>query len=403
MRVLRYMAGGALLLASVPGFAEGTSVPTLGEVLKASQIKVSGYIDASAIYNTQGPFNTFHIYDQQGRSFNLQMLELSLSRLPDQGWGGAVVLNAGPDATINQSVPECDGSGNCPSGIFPPGFDVQQAYASYKQGNVQAVFGKLATLIGFEVIESPSNYNFSRSWLFGWGPFIQTGGRVYWQATPTLKAVFGVNNGWDQLPTNLTPKTVEAQLAWQPSDAFFISIEGDTGMQDGGAGGTTGSIGLRQIIDVVSTYNVTKALTLGLNAMAGYQGNAIRPGLATPDAAHWNGQALYANYLVSDKWRVAGRIERFDDASGFRAYQVGFPCGAPGSTGTTTCAASPYTYPSSQRLKAATITLAYTPVDSVELRGELRHDMSDKSVFVKTGGGTAKSQTTLAFETIYKF
>lgn len=398
MKFSKVMAAGALALSASPVFAAG---PTLGDIFKNSGVDINGYIDTSAIYNTQGPFNTYRVYDQQGRSFNIQMLELSISKLPDEGWGGAVVLNAGSDATVNESVTESDPSGvNDPAnnlasagGIFPPGFDVQQAYVSYKHGKAQVVVGKLATLIGFEVIESPLNYNFSRSYLFGWGPFIQTGARLYYQATPTVKAVVGVNNGWDVLPTDLTPKTIEAQLAWSPNDKFFISLEGDSGIQGSGTGSPAG---IRQILDMVATYNVTKPLTLGVNAYIARQGNAVRPGLSYTDVAHWNGEALYANYQATDKWRVALRAERFDDADGYRASQVGFP--------TEQSSTSPGVPPASQILYSQTLTVAYAPVDSIELRGEYRHDTSTKSVFQKSASGvTGHAQNTISFEGIYKF
>lgn len=399
MKFSKVMAGGALVLSTSPVFAAG---PTLGDIFKNSGVDINGYIDTSAIYNTQGPFNSLRVYDQQGRSFNLQMLELAVSKLPDEGFGGAVVLNAGPDASVDQSVTESDQSGaNDPAngsfvtsgGLFGAGFDVQQAYLSYKHKDAQVVFGKLPTLIGFEVIESPLNYNFSRSYLFGWGPFIQTGARVYYQVSPTLKAVVGVNNGWDVLPTDLTPKTVEAQLAWSPTDDFFISIEGDSGIQGSGTGSPAG---LRQIIDLVSTYNVNKALTLGVNAAFARQENALRPdgkGGSLTDAAHWNGQALYANYQATDHWRVALRAQRFDDGSGYRGSQVGFWSNNSAS----------YYVPAAQKLYSQTLTVAYAPVDSVELRGEYRHDTSTQAVFVKSDGTQGHAQNTISFEGIYKF
>ncbi|HEY7118667.1 MAG TPA: outer membrane beta-barrel protein [Tepidisphaeraceae bacterium] len=68
----------------------------------------------------------------------------------------------------------------------------------------------------------------------------------------------------------------------------------------------------------------------------------------------WTGFMLLANYDITDRWRVFGRWSYLDDTDGV-------------VTGT------------AQRLHELSAGLAYTLVRNVELRGEYRHDFSDKN------------------------
>ncbi len=72
------------------------------------------------------------------------------------------------------------------------------------------------------------------------------------------------------------------------------------------------------------------------------------------------------------------RAEQFDDKDGFRTGVI-------------------------QKWKEGTLTLAYMPAKSVELRGEVRSDSSNKSSFNQPNGTTKKSQDSVGLEAIYKF
>jgi hypothetical protein len=138
----------------------------------------------------------------------------------------------------------------------------------------------------------------------------------------------------------------------------------------------------RTLVDVVATYTATDALTLILSYDWGKQKQQLA---GSPDL-DWNGAAFYANYALSDQWRVSGRLEYLDDKGGF-------------VSGTR------------QTLKEGTVTFGYDPVKSFELRLEFRYDISNKNqpTFVRTlnKDGTANtlanSQTGLALQGVYKF
>jgi len=366
---------GLIGIASVPGLShaadEKAKIPTFGEILDASGIKINGYVDTSYTYSgnknvtfTDGTPN--RVFDRQANSFNFNMAELSISMQPDEGFGGVIVLNAGTDADVIAAT-GTNATDN---------FDVQQAFVSYKTGGAHLMFGKFATLVGAEVIESPDNLNFSRSILFGYAiPFTHTGVRLHYDVNDMLSATIGVNNGWDNLKDNNKQKSVEAAISITPSDMFSLSVQGMSGLEDGVNNGA-GIIqqGNRSLIDVVATVNATSQLSFVVNADYGIQ----KRGTVTGTAAKWWGIAGYGNYQFTDQWRLAVRGEYFDDRDGFR-------------TGT------------KQKWKEVTATLAFAPTKHVELRGEYRHDWSDKASFLKSNGIARKLQDTVALEGIYKF
>lgn len=349
------MVGG--LVAPLAATAE--SVPTLGKVLEASGFEVSGYVDTSYTYSKNGAVSQ-RTFDTEANSFNLNMLGLTIAKLPETGLGGKVVLNAGSDANVTAAA----GTGNTDE------FDVQQGYVSYATGASRLMFGKYATMHGAEVIESKDNLNFSRSILFGYAiPFTHTGVRWHYSASDTVVLGAGVNNGWDNLKDNNKDKSVELMVGFAPSDLWSVSVQGMVGKEDG-----VTDKGDRSLVDVVADFNATEDLSFKLNLDYGTQKN----GTATGGTAKWQGVAGYANYQLASQWRVALRGEYFNDKDGFR-------------TGTV------------QKWKEGTLTLAYAPVESVELRGELRHDWSDQAVFANDNGGFEKSQNTVGLEAIYMF
>ena len=352
------LMGAGMVAGMISSAAQAADVPTLGEVLGASGVEISGYVDTSYTYTDLGTDPMFRAFDTDANSFNVNMIGLSLSKLPEQGWGGAVVLNAGSDANVTAAA----GSGGSDE------FDIQQAYVSYASGSAQWLFGKFATLQGAEVIESKDNWNFSRSLLFFNAiPFTHTGVRVSFPLSDAIGLTVGVNNGWDNLVDDNASKSLEAQISLAPAENWFFNVQGMIGDEE-----ANGKDESRTLIDIVTGWDVTEALSLLFNADFGTQEN----GAAGGKDASWSGYAAYVNYKFSPMWRIALRLESFSDDDGFR-------------TGT------------KQTLQEGTVTLAYMPSEHVELRGEVRRDTSDEDVFMDDEGKPQDSQTSVAFEAIF--
>lgn len=366
---------------------EKPAIPTLGQVMEATGISVNGYVDASYTYLsgtgkfTSGTAN--RVFDTERRSFNVNALDLTLSALPQDGFGGMVNLTAGSDAKVIGSA----------GTTTTDEFDVTQAYVHYAKGGLMVIGGKYVTLSGAEVIKSPSNLNFSRSILFGYAiPFTHTGMRAYF--TPGGSAVSpdgrwtfiaGVNNGWDvqseSAQTAATDgsqamgKTLELGANGSLGKNVALAVVYYGGNESAGAFET----GKRSLLDIVATFTVTDNLSFVLNYDKAEQDKALTGG----NKAKWSGLAGYVNYKLSDAWRVAFRTESFDDKDGFK---TGVNLGTGG-----------------QKWKESTITLANTPAKNVELRAELRTDSSNVSSFNQADGTTKKSQHSAALEAIYKF
>lgn len=373
--------------AADPKMPEKPAVPTLGQVMEATGISFNGYIDASYTYlSGTGKFTSGtpnRVFDTERRSFNVNALDLTLSALPQEGFGGMVNLTAGTDANVIGSA----GTNTTDQ------FDVTQAYVHFAKGGLMVIGGKYVTLSGAEVIKSPANLNFSRSILFGYAiPFTHTGVRAYFTpggsaVSPDGKWTFiaGVNNGWDVQSesqqgtasdgSQAMGKTLELGANGNITKDVALAAVYYGGNESAGAFET----GKRGLLDLVATFTVTDNLSFILNYDKAEQDKALTGG----NKAKWNGLAGYVNYKLSDAWRVAFRTESFDDKDGFR---TGVNLGTGG-----------------QKWKESTITLANTPAKNVELRAELRTDSSNVSSFNQTDGSTKKDQHSAALEAIYKF
>ncbi len=260
-------------------------------------------------------------------------------------------------------------------------FDVTQAYGSYVGGPLTVIAGKFVTLAGAEVISSPSNTSYSRSILFGYAiPFTHTGARVTYAATDTINLIAGINNGWDQVSDANKDKTIELGFTATPSKIISLAGVYYSGKElaDGVAQPLNqASNGNRQLVDLVATITATDKLSFIFNYDDGSQDNAALLN-GSRGKAKWNGLASYANYQLTDLWRLSFRNEYFDDKDGFRTLIV-------------------------QKWKENTLTLAYLPTKNVELRGEIRDDTSNQAAFLKSDNTAKSNQTSFGLEALYKF
>lgn len=362
----------SLLIAGMSTAVCATSVaadkaPTFAEVLKASGVDISGYVDVSYTrFDTDG--GLYQAYTSEKDSFNLNAVNLAIARLPESGIGAMVEVMAGEDTAFNKS-----------RGWSTDNFDVLQAFAQYAGGGLTVIGGKFTTLAGAEVAQQPTNANISRSLLYTNAiPVTHTGLRASYAPSDTLKFTAGYNNGWDIIKESdasncigtecADGKTVELGISATPIKALSLSAAYYAGEE----AGTTG-VDTRSLLDIVATLNLTDALSIVLN----YDTGAQEKGTGTGGKAKWDGLAGYVNYKFSDAWRVSLRAETFDDKDGYR-------------TGTV------------QKLDEYTLTVGYLPAANLELRAELRQDKSDQNGFVDGGNPTDKQQL-IALEAVYKF
>src|SRR5712692_4441405 len=374
-KLLIASAVSAALAAPTVALAQAARAPTLGQVLDASGISVNGYIDAGYSYaNRNLAAFSDRVFDSQNNSFALHQFGLQVAKHPKQGFGGVVNITAGADAQVIHAFPETTaGAGSM--------FDITQAYGQYSTGALTLMAGKFVTLAGSEVIWSPSNSNFSHSILFGAIPFTHTGVRAGYAASDTVTLYGGINNGWDQLTDANKGKTVELGASIIPTKALTINVTGYLGKESAVAPGTPGpgAQDTRNLLNVVATYTINNRMSAGGEILYVNQDRAVG------GAAKYNGLAGYYTYNLNREWRVAARAEMFDDKNNFHFASGSVPAGT------------------DVKYNEVTATLAYLPNSSVELRGEIRGDRANNTVFVNSDGTTAKNLQTLGLQGIYKF
>jgi hypothetical protein len=370
-------------------------------------LSLYGYVETSYTQNFNNPsegVNNNRSFDGDANSFRPNMAQLVLEKaasstgaLTDRA-GFRLKLNFGEDAKFTGGTGSDD-------------FDFQEAYLQYMPvDNLTFQAGRMNTLIGYEVIESPLNPNFSRSFMFGIGePFTVTGFRASFDFSDSASlAVSAINSFSGLQQDNNNSKSIEALLSLAPMDNLGVSIFGFWGPEGNTRGEATADrMQVGGIVDVQATDQLELVLE-------GYYGNQAIPGSTN---ARWNGVAGYAIYDFNDQWGLHIRAEVFEDAAG------AFSCfgsdaqpdpdnpelsGNYGELGNAhLCPNSSISGDGSirgegQTLWETTWTLQYKPVPNLITRAEFRYDKSDRNTF-DGGDGPTDSQSTLAGEMIFLF
>jgi hypothetical protein len=345
--------------------------PTLGDVLGASGISITGYVDAAYEHlSSTGAFTSGvanRVFDFEPSSFNLHQAAITIAKQPTEGFGALVNLTAGKDADVIHSFNQTSSN-----------FDLTQAFVQYATGPLTLIGGKFVTLAGAEVINSTQDTNYSRSILFGYAiPFTHTGARATFAASDVVSVIVGINNGWDQLKDENKQKTVELGVSVTPNKVFSMSAQGYSGKEQ--VSGPFDPIGgTRNLIDLVGTVNATDQLTFILNYDYGTQDNATSLVNGSTIKAKWTGLAAYVNLQLAEQWRLSLRGEYFDDKDGYRTGVI-------------------------QKWKEATLTLAFLPTKNAEIRAEVRGDKSNHNSFLQSDGTGKDTQSSVGLEAIYKF
>src|SRR5712691_9741576 len=377
-KLLIASAVSAAFAAPTVALAQAARAPTLSQVLDASGLDVSGYLDAGYSYANRNVETGFsdRVFDSQNNSFALHQFGLRVAKQPSRGFGGVVNITAGSDAQVIHAFPETTaGAGSM--------FDITQAYGQYSTGALTLMAGKFVTLAGSEVIWSPSNGNFSHSILFGAIPFTHTGVRAGYAVSDTVTLYGGINNGWDQLTDANSGKTVELGASIIPIKPLTINLTGYFGKERATAPGAPPASGVaqdqRSMLNVVATYTISNRMSAGGEVLYVSQDRAVG------GAAKYNGLAGYFTYNLDREWRIAARAEMFDDKNNFHFASTSVAAGT------------------DVKYTELTATVSYLPSSSVELRGEIRGDRANNAVFINSDGTTSKSMQSLGVQGIYKF
>ncbi|WP_431161153.1 outer membrane beta-barrel protein [Flagellimonas beolgyonensis] len=237
---------------------------------------------------------------------------------------------------------------------------VNQLYVYWSvSDDVTLTFGNFNTFLGYEVISPASNFNYSTSYLFSYGPFSHTG----------LKADFDLGNEWSAMlavmnPTDLTEfnptgdYAVGAQLGYSGQFLNFVYSQGSFE------------------IDFTGGFDVSEEFFLGINA-AHFS--------VEDNGGSFTGVALYPQYAVSETFSLGLRGEYFmtGDFLG-NATGIGSDIDGDGS------------------VLALTLTGSATIGDLI-LKPEIRLDSSAEEAFIDNDLAPTKSLASVLFAAIYSF
>ncbi|HMV50282.1 MAG TPA: outer membrane beta-barrel protein, partial [Blastocatellia bacterium] len=365
-------------VAAVQDDAKKEEVKKNDGVLKFFRdIEFSGIVDGYYSYNNNkvDMFTQGRAFDVRHNAFSLQLAKLTLNKAnsKDDPLGFRVDLGLGE--TVDRVISVSDSSRNDATK------HVLQAYASYVAPIGKGLtldFGKFYTPVGAEVIETKDNFNYSRGWLFTYGPYYHAGLRAKYAFNDKVALTGFVMNGWDNVFENNVDdnagKTFGFQVGLTPTKKFALTQTYLAGPEAPLANVPAASKrdNWRHIADTVATVFVNDKLTLLGNFVYGADGdNAGNRG-------KWTGGAAYFKYAFNNRFAFSPRFEVFNDKDGLR-------------TGT------------AQTVKDITLTQEVKLVNNLLTRFEFRRDFSNQKFFTNSAGAARANQNTFIMGISYFF
>ena len=361
-------------------------------------LRFYGYLEGSYTQNFNNPsnhINELRIFDVNSNQFRPNLAQFVLEReakADGSGWdrlGFHVKFNAGRDSDFIGGV------------NLSTWADFQEFYAQYLAPvghGLKIQVGQINSLVGYEVVESPYDANYSRSWLFGLGqPFTTRGARISYefnkQVSLSVGAIGYINSA--RADTNFDP-LVEYALAISPTEKVRLTVYGVAGPRDGPTGTPGGTLFLAGGFVSLHLSDRTSAVIESY-----YANQSNSSSISAGRNARWDGVAAYLIHDITKEWGVRLRGEIFEDASGVVTCQgtTEYQPRANVCFGATSSAPAPAV---AQTLWEFTGTLQYKPFASLVTRLEYRYDKSNQNVF-QVGGRATSYQPTLSLDVIYLF
>ncbi len=338
---------GLMTLASTAALA-ASAAPTLGSVLDASGIKVSGNVAGSYIQAASVPADQ---PSQATGTFNIDQALLSIAYQPKSGFGAVVDIASGTSVTGLQvgtnNYPVYGGQGGKVSGNNETSTALTQAYIQYANGGLTVIGGRFYTAAGYEVFPV-TGYGFvTHSQTYALESTYHTGVRASYAVNDMLSLSLGVNDGVfamkDQYQSTLGDKTVEFGAVVTPIKDLSVAFTGYVGHT-----GAKNNTDKESLFSLVTSYNITKALSVALNVDQGKYCD-------TTDNCKYTAYALYGSYAFNDQLKLGLRAEQVKPKGNNVAFLSG----------------SVFATTQQQKTDAVAVVLGYSPAKNFELRTEL--------------------------------
>lgn len=299
--------------------------------------------------------NSYRYYDNQHNEFTVNLVELSFAASLERT---SFFLELDFGEFAEQNAPGDEVTKHIGQAFLTHDFDGMHSVAA----------GKMYTHVGFELAKPIDNWNYSRSYAFGFGgPFWHEGIALKGNYSNGMRAGLFVYDTTDARRSKNDEKTYGAQLGWANEKLTLIYnfIGGAEGQSNGKK---------RMINELNAQFNFSDSLAFALDLVSGNDDRASDNG----KDYSWQGVVGYLKYNFADTWRLALRSELFsettpDSSSSFKL--------SPASKGTD--------------ITSHTVTFAKILTERNELRLEFRHDKSTEAIYYNEQGDLRESQDTV--------
>jgi hypothetical protein len=324
-----------------------------GKVVPDPPLSISGSADAYYKYDFSGhKTNIPTSFTSDNNSFSIGMLDLILKKKVGKA---SFVGEASFGPRSDQSIPVA-------------GYHIQNLYVSYDvTDKFNLTGGYMATFIGYEVISPTGNFNYSTSYLFTNGPFQNAGLKATYTFSDKASLMAGVfNDQWNVYQSVHKIGTFGAQLMLAPAKGWTAYLNIITANNSTPTSGTE--------LDLTTTYQITDAFKLGLNAADYSASNGAGTG-------GFSGVALYPQLAVSKVVTLGLRGELFSTKNG--TYAAVGPIAGSSVTSLTFTA----------NIKAGPLMVI----------PEVRLDNGSKNMFLGSNDAATKSASQFALAAVYSF
>jgi len=265
-------------------FSIASTTCALAQETPTSPLEFSGSVDTYYKYDFAKKSNIPTSFASDHNSVSLGMIDLALKKKTGKA-SFVGEISFGPRGQT-QSIP--DAANNNSS------FHIQNLYVNYDfTDKFSMTAGYMGTFIGYEVISPVGNFNYSTSYLFTNGPFQNAGIKATYKFSDKVSLMAGLFNDWNVYSATRGVSSIGGQLMVSPVEGWTAYLNVLSGADPYGYG---------IIEDLTTSYQITKAFKLGLNA-ANYD--------MADDAGGYAGVALYPQVAVADAVTLGLRGEYF--------------------------------------------------------------------------------------------
>lgn len=340
----------ALAAAVLAGAAAHTRADdaTATTTSSAAPLTIGGFVDGVFSYNFNRPADHANFFAGVGTSAKredelaINLAQVDLVRAP-RPLGFKLSLGFGNAAEVVHAA-EVRGIATHPDvwrNVVQASFQYQATRGLLLEAGV------FPSHIGMEAFQTKDNWNYTRSWLGELSPYYQTGVKLAFPLGRKWSGQVHLLNGWQVIADNNRGKSVGAQLAYA-SDKLSLALNGIAGAEL-----ADNDDDVRILGDLVATFKVTPALSLGVSVDRAREGRGGAP------AATWNGVGVYARLAPpSSRRAVALRAESYADEAGAISGVA-------------------------QTLREVTLTFEHRPAERLILKLEGRYDRSTAAVFAR--------------------